>query len=228
MRRAAVEAMFLLAGFLAIPAMSVSAGQMYKYVDKYGNVHFVDDARKIPRKYRDDMEQRKMRDTRGSVPAGESAAGEAGEGVSDDCAVGAKPGVDLTGLPEGTDPATVVGRDETTGRFILDPGRPERLRKECLERKELEKKRKLGQVDDEGHNEAYWRQRMSECRAKLRDLEQKHREINSQYQASANFGQPGAGKGVETMRQRVEQQRAECDRIPREARDAGAPPGWVR
>ena len=45
---------------ILIGIFSVAFGQMYKWVDEKGTVHFTDDVSKIPEKYRTEAESRKI------------------------------------------------------------------------------------------------------------------------------------------------------------------------
>ena len=236
--RGIVIAGLLAAGlFLVSPASPAHAGKIYKYRDSNGQTHFVDDLRKIPTKYRDQVEKRPARSTRPAAPpAGEAAEGEgqgeegaaAAAGSGEHSGVAPKEGVDLTGLPPDIDPATVVGRDPETGRFLLDPGRPERLKAEKERAEELNKQQKLGQVDKDGHDRAWWRQRIASCRAEAQNLREQHKAASAAYVGSQKFGMPEEAKRVEELNQRAKAKEAECARIPDEARAAGAPVGWIR
>ncbi|MEE9569558.1 MAG: DUF4124 domain-containing protein [Candidatus Binatia bacterium] len=50
--------------FIFLFPASASSGEFYKWVDKKGSVHFTDNYQQIPREYRDQVETRKMPDTR--------------------------------------------------------------------------------------------------------------------------------------------------------------------
>ncbi|MCB0219520.1 MAG: DUF4124 domain-containing protein [Chrysiogenetes bacterium] len=229
-----------LAGLLALGLLLVSpvsparAGKIYKYRDSNGQTHFVDDLRKIPTKYRDQVEKRPARSTRPAAPAAEEAGegqgeeGAAAGGSGEKSGVAPKEGVDLTGLPPDIDPATVVGRDPETGRFLLDPGRPERLKAEQERAEELNKQQKLGQADKDGHDRAWWRQRIASCRAEAKNLREQHKAASAAYVGSQKFGMPEEARRVEELNERAKAKEAECARIPEDARAAGAPVGWVR
>lgn len=231
----------MMVGLLALallvtgPVATAQAGKIYKYRDSNGQTHFVDDLRKIPTKYRDQVEKRPARSRPVAAPSGESSEGEAAEGEGSPAAAGGehsgvapKEGVDLTGLPPDIDPATVVGRDPETGRFLLDPGRPERLKAEKERAEELNKQQKLGNLDKDGHDRAWWRQRIASCRAEAKNLREQHRAASAAYVGSQKFGMPEEAKRVEELNQRAKTKEAECARIPEEARAAGAPVGWIR
>lgn len=226
-RAIAMAALAVLVGALVGTA---HAGKFYKYRDDNGQVHFVDDLRKVPTKYRDQMEKRKGR----GRPAPSSSAGDSGEAEGDAAASGEhsgvepKEGVDLTGLPPDIDPATVVGRDPETGRFLLDPGRPERIKAERERAEKLNKQQKLGQVDKDGHDRSWWRKRIADCRAEARRLRAEHKAASAAYVGSQKFGIEAEAQRVERLEQRASAKEAECARIPEEARKAGAPVGWVR
>lgn len=223
----------------AVVGMSLGApgparsGSLYQYTDDKGNIHYVQDKNQIPTKYQERTERRAIiHETPEDLDAAPAEAGEAGAegapaGKSDE--IGPVPGVDLTGLPKEIDPATVVGRDPKTGQFILDPGRPERLKKEKKDATELLKKQKLGQADKEGQDEAFWRKKIADCRAELRKTEERYNQANQTYNLSPNkFGDPAAAGKVQTLKTQVDAKRVECDSIPSQARSAGAPAGWVR
>jgi len=50
--------------FIFLFSASASNGEFYKWVDKKGSIHFTDNYQQIPREYRDQIETRKMPDTR--------------------------------------------------------------------------------------------------------------------------------------------------------------------
>jgi len=50
--------------FIFLFPASASSGEFYKWVDKKGSVHFTDNYQQIPREYRDQIETRKMPDTK--------------------------------------------------------------------------------------------------------------------------------------------------------------------
>lgn len=210
------------------PATDAAAGRIFKYRDENGQTHFVDDYRKVPSKYRDQVDIRSARPTGASEPA---SAGEAEEGSGEAAGsseIGAKEGVDLTGLPPDIDPATVVGRDPKTGKFLLDPTRPERLKEEREKAEELEKQQKLGNVDKDGHDRAWWRKRIADCRTEAQYHRDFYKQENAKYVGSQKFGIAAEADRIKKLEEKAKSKEAECARIPEEARAAGAPAGWVR
>ncbi len=220
----------LAALFSLLAVYPASAGRMYKYVDSKGVEHWVQDKDKIPTKYRDQVEKKDVElpgagpVSPAATPSADAAKGGTGTGTS---GAGAPKDVDLTGLPPDIDPATVVGRDKD-GKFLLDPTRPQRLKAEQEKAAELQKKQKLGQADKEGHDEAYWRSKIADCQSQQRRLEDEYRKANESYSAGPNYGSPAATNHLKQLKDRADAKRAECEKIPLEAKKAGAPPGWVR
>ena len=45
---------------MVVIAVSLSYGEMYKWMDEKGTVHFADDLSNVPEKYRSDAEMRKI------------------------------------------------------------------------------------------------------------------------------------------------------------------------
>ncbi|MEW6778130.1 MAG: hypothetical protein AB1405_17670 [Bdellovibrionota bacterium] len=217
----------LAALFSLLAVYPASAGRMYKYVDSKGVEHWVQDKDKIPTKYRDQVESKDVEAPRSATPPPAAAPAEGDKGTAAVSGAGAPKDVDLTGLPPDIDPATVVGRDKD-GKFLLDPTRPQRLKAEQEKAAELQKKQKLGQADKEGHDEAYWRSKVADCQNQQRRLEDDYRKANESYSGGTRYGSAADANHLKQLKDRADAKRAECEKIPLEAKKAGAPPGWVR
>ena len=204
----AVIAPLLLVSILILPARAVRA-DVYRWTDSRGVIHFTDSPENIPREFR-------------SAPSGTAETGSPGP-VANPPESG----------PPGTKPDEQTAPSEESSGGASSQEEPQGEKTSPYDEAV---KSSDAVLDHFGRDETWWRDRKKFWEQRLSDARRLHDETRRQFTRVNQRYDSREYKEMKLLRERMEGLEKDIAKaqemlggdLAREARKAGAPPGWVR